>query len=322
VTVVAGVTTVAFLLVEVLPGDPARMLLGPHASAADVARARSLYALDEPLPRRYARFWSRLVHAPHAGDAPDAHASCASALGLHLDLGTSARFRKPVVDLLAAKVPRSIELGLAALAIQLVLGVGAGVLAATRRGTAWDRAVVGATLVGSAAPSFLLGLMLQYVLAYRLRLLPYDGFGATPAEHAKSLLLPALTLGLLGTAIYARLVRDELATLLALDHVRTARAKGASRARVLVVHALRNALVPVATLAALDLGTMVGGAVVTEKLFRWPGVGQLAVEALLERDGPVILGTVLLSSMAIVAATIALDVVHVALDPRLRRPPR
>ncbi len=321
--VVLGVTTIAFALAEVLPGDPARMLLGPQASAADVAHAREVYGLDQPLPKRYARFWGRLVHVARAGDAAGAHASCARAAGrVHLDLGTSPYFRKPVVELLLAKAPRSIELGLAALAVQLALGVGAGLLAASRRGTGWDRAVVGATLVGASAPSFLLGLLLQYVLAYQLHVLPYDGYGATPAEHARSLVLPALTLGLLGTALYARLVRDELGTILAQDYVRTARAKGASATRVLLVHALRNALVPVATLAALDLGTMVGGAVVTERLFRWPGVGQMAVEALLNRDGPVILGTVLMSSCAIVVATLALDLVYLALDPRLRRPAR
>jgi peptide/nickel transport system permease protein len=298
------------------------MLLGPQASAADVAHAREVYGLDQPLPRRYARFWGRLAHLRRGGDAPAAHASCATLGPVHVDLGTSAYFRKPVVDLLGAKLPRSIELGLAALLVQLTLGVGAGVFAAARRGTAWDRAVVGATLVGASAPSFLLGLLLQYVLAYRLGWLPYDGWGTTPAEHARSLVLPALTLGLLGTALYARLTRDEVGGALAQDYSRTARAKGASGARVLVVHALRNALVPIATLAALDLGTMVGGAVVTERLFRWPGVGQLAVDALLNRDGPVITATVLLSSTAIVAATIALDLVHLALDPRLRRPSR
>lgn len=318
--VVLGVTTIAFALAEVLPGDPARMLLGPQPSAADVAHAREVYGLGRPLPARYGLFWSRLVHRAPTSDKAEAHASCwAIGLGMHLDLGQSAYFRKPVIDLLKARAPRSIELGLTALVLQLVLGIGAGLVAASHRGTRWDRAIVGATLVGASAPTFLLGLLLQYVLAYRLHLLPYDGYGTSAVEHARSLVLPALTLGLLGTALYARLVRDELSTLLGQDFVRTARAKGASPLRVLFVHALRNALVPVATLAALDLGTMVGGAVVTEKLFRWPGVGQMAVDALLNRDGPVITATVLLSSVTIVLATLALDLVYLALDPRLRR---
>src|SRR5262249_16881968 len=149
------------------------------------------------------------------------------------------------------------------------------------------------------------------------RLLPYDGYGATPAEHLASLVLPALTLGLCGAAFYARIARDELGSLLEQDFLRAARAKGASRARGLVVHALRNALVPIATLAALDLGTMVGGAVITEKLFRWPGVGQMAIEALLNRDGPVIFGTVLFASLAVVASTLLVDLAQLALDPRI-----
>src|SRR5262249_55066936 len=152
------------------------------------------------------------------------------------------------------------------------------------------------------------GALLQYLLAYKLEILPLDGFGATPAEHLRCLVLPALTLGVFGSALYARLLREELAGVLGEDHVRTARAKGASRARGLVVQALRNALVPVATLAALELGTLVGGAVVTERLFRWPGVGQMAVEALLNRDAPAVFGTVLFTSAAVVAATLLVDV--------------
>ncbi len=163
----------------------------------------------------------------------------------------------------------------------------------------------------------MIGPALQYVLAYKLRLLPYDGYGATAADHLRSLVLPALTLGVFGSALYARIVREELGTLLRQDFIRTARAKGAL-ACALVVHALRNALLPLATLAALDLGALAGGAIVTEKLFRWPGVGSMAVEALQNRDGPLLVGTVLFSAAAIVLATVALDLAALAIDPRLR----
>jgi peptide/nickel transport system permease protein len=327
--VVVGVTTLSFVVAQLLPGDPARMMLGPQASSEDVAHARALYGLDLPqrnplrrLAVQYARYWSRLIHRGPAPvdrrtDAP--HRSCASlGVGVHLDLGFSFSHRKPVVDLLAARIPRSAELALAAVLVQLGLGLGLGLVAAARRGTAWDEAAIGAALVGISAPTFLLGLLLQYVFAYRLGVLPYDGYGATPAEHLRSLVLPALTLGIAGSAFYARLARDELGGLLAQDFVRTARAKGASPARVLVVHALRNALVPIATMAALELGVLVGGAVVSEKLFRWPGVGQLAVDALQNRDAPVIFGTVLFTSAAVVLSTLLLDVVTALLDPRLR----
>lgn len=328
VLVIVGVTTLSFVVTQLLPGDPARMMLGPQASAADVAHVRELYGLEKPLhvsyprywARQYALYWGRLVHLgpPPIGDKRHKdHRSCASlALGVHVDLGFSFHYRKPVVDLLAAKIPRSIELALAALAVQLALGVGVGLAAAAKRGTAWEEAAVGATLLGVSAPTFLLGLVLQYVLAYKLRWLPYDGHGTTAADHLRSIVLPALTLGVFGSALYARIVRDEVGGLLEQGFVRTARAKGASGARVLVVHALRNALAPIATMAALDLGTLVGGAIVTEKLFRWPGVGQMTVEALLNRDAPVIFGTVLFTSSAVVASTVALDLVFAWIDPR------
>ncbi len=189
-------------------------------------------------------------------------------------------------------------------------------MAAARRGTVWDEGAIGLALVGISAPTFLLGLMLQYIFAYRLGVLPFDGDGSTPAEHLQALVLPAATLGVFGSALYARLVRDELSGILGQDYVRTARAKGASPLRVLLVHGLRNALV--VTIAALELGALLGGAIVTEKVFRWPGVGQLAVEALLNRDAPVIFGTVLFTSAAVVTATLVLDLVYVVLDPRLR----
>lgn len=320
--VVFGVTTASFVIAAVLPGDPVRMLVGPQASAADVAHVRKVYGLDEPIGRRYVAYWRHLVH--RGGPLPDKrggeHESCASlGAGVHVDLGFSYHQRRPVADLVAERLPRTLGLALAALTIQLAFGLGAGVVAAARRGTAVDDALIGATLIGVSAPTFLSGLVLQYVLAYRLRLLPYDGFGTTFADHLRCVVLPATTLGIFGAALYARLARDEMIGVLAREHVRTARAKGASKARTVVVHGLRNALLPIATVALLDLGTLVGGAVVTERLFRWPGLGALAVDALLNRDGPVLLATVLVSSTAIVLSTLILDVVYVVLDPRLRR---
>jgi len=334
VVVIVGVTSIAFVMANVLPGDPARMLVGPQASAEDVSRAREIYGLDRPLWEQYERFWTRLLHIrPAPGEEPSpedpgalTHRSCAdTGIGIHLDLGFSFQYRKPVVDVLADKIPRSLELALAALCIQLVLGLAIGTFAAARRGSRWDEAAIGAALLGVSAPTFVLGLFLQYVLAHKLRWLPYDGYGSTPSEQLASLVLPALTLGIYGTAMYARIVRDELITILAQDHMRTALAKGASRARALFVHGLRNALVPVATLAALDLGTLVGGAIVTEQVFRWPGVGQMAVYALQNRDGPLIIGTVVFASTAVVFVTLVLDLSYALLDPRLRptgAPPR
>ncbi|MRG90638.1 ABC transporter permease [Polyangium spumosum] len=321
--VVYGVTLVSFALVHVLPGDPVRLLVGPQASARDVARAREVYGHGGPLGVQYLRFLRRLVHTG-AGPTAEArkdleHRSCAALGPVHFDLGHSFHYRRPVVDLVAAKLPRSLELALAALLVQLTVGLGLGITTAARRGTRWDELGAGLSLLGISAPTFLTGLALQYLLAHRLGLLPYDGIGKTPGEHLRSLVLPALTLGIYGSALYARLVRAELGAALAEDHVRMALAKGASRARALVVHGLRTALVPVTTLAVLDLGALVGGAVVTERLFRWPGMGQMAVESLLNRDGPVIVATVLVASIAVVLSTLLVDLLAPLLDPRIDR---
>ncbi|MEZ4312194.1 MAG: ABC transporter permease [Polyangiaceae bacterium] len=246
------------------------------AGAGEDKRARDIYGLDRPVWERYARFWGRLVHTgPRVIDPKKdrEHRSCgAVALGVHVDLGFSFHWRKPVVDLLAAKMPRSLQLGFAAFVVQAVLGIGLGLFAASRRGSRWDEATLGVTALGWSAPVFLVGLLLQYVLAYRLRVLPYDGFGRTPEEQLRSVVLPAITLGARHRAVRAAHARRGGHGARA-DFQRTARAKGASRARVLFVHALRAAAVPIVTIAALDLGTMVGGAIVTEKMFRWPGVG-------------------------------------------------
>ena len=184
-----------------------------------------------------------------------------------------------------------------------------------RRGSWIDRLLVGVSLLGISAPTFLIALLLQYVLAYELRWLPLDGFGTTLVEHARCLVLPALTLGIYGTAYYTRLVRDEMSVLMRQDWVRTARAKGLSAWRVVVRHALRNALVPVVTAVGLDFGGLMGGAIVTESVFRWPGLGDLSVKATLNRDGPVVVACVVVTSIAIVASNLVVDLICARLDP-------
>jgi len=169
-----------------------------------------------------------------------------------------------------------------------------------------------------SAPTFVIGLFLQWLLAYRLRLLPLDGYGESLIEHLASVVLPALTLGIFGAAYYTRMVRDEMIGQLSQDYVRTAAAKGASRRAVLVRHALRNALMPIVTVLGLEVGTLVGGAIVTESIFRWPGIGSLSVSAMLDRDGPVVMGCVIVTALAVVLSTIAVDLAYGFLDPRSR----
>jgi len=224
-----------------------------------------------------------------------------------------------VVAVLGDCVPRTFLLALAAVFLQVLFGVSAGVVAASRRNTSLDRLAVGVSLLGISAPTFLIGILLQFLFARVLRVLPSDGFGLTMREHVVCGVLPALTLGIFGAAYYTRLMRDEMIGLLHQDYVRTARAKGLREVSVVLRHALRNALVPLVTVIGLDLGALMGGAIVTETLFRWPGLGRASVQAVLDRDGPVIVGAVLVTSSAIVLMSVLVDFLYVVLDPRVRR---
>jgi peptide/nickel transport system permease protein len=326
--VVWVVVSLTFAINELLPGDPARMVAGQQARPADVARIREQLGLDRPPIVRYVRFLGRLVHVgPAAVDrhADPAHATCGvlfgvGGRGLHVDFGKSFQMRQPVVDIVAERLPRTFALAVVAVVFQLLLGVVTGVAAAARRGSPWDRLLVSVTLVGISVPTFLLALGLQIVFARELRLLPLDGFGQSPAEHLRCVILPALTLGIYGAAYYTRLVRDEMIGILRRDWIRTARAKGAAPFRVVTAHALRNATLPVLTAVALDFGALLGGAIVTESVFRWPGLGELSVRATLDRDGPVLLGCVLVASLAVVATNLVVDVAYARLDPRITAP--
>lgn len=322
VFVVWATVTIAFLVNQGLPSDPARMVAGPQARPQDVAKIRKSLHLDDPLRVQYIYFLRRLVHIGGTDTTSKAvaaeHGTCANVWRIHFDLGKSYQQRRPVVTILAERLPRTIFLALAAALVQVLLGVTAGVVAASRKKTTADRVAVGGSLLGISAPTFVIGVFLQWLFGYRLQLLPLDGWGSTTSEHLASVVLPALTLGMFGAAYYTRIVRDEMIGQLAQDYVRTARAKGLSRSSVVLKHALRNALMPIVTILGVEIGTLVGGAIVTESIFRWPGIGSLSVTALLDRDGPVIMGCVIVTSLAVVLTTVAVDLVYTALDPRLR----
>jgi len=321
VLVIWAVVSLTFVVSNVLPSDPARMVAGPQARPADVARIRQQLGLDRSLASQYASFITRLVHLgpTHVEKGDARHATCATTGFLHFDLGKSYQLRRPVVDVLGERLPRSLMLAVGAVFLQVLLGVGAGILAARFHKKPLDTALLGLSLLGVSAPTFILGLGLQYVLARRLHLLPLDGFGHTATEHAYCLILPALTLGLVGAAYYTRIVREDMLGVLPQDFIRTARAKGATETRVLLRHALGMVWLPIITMIGMDLGALVGGAVVTEALFRWPGIGALSVTALLDRDGPMIVGTVLVTSTAIVLSNVLVDLLYGVLDPRIRR---
>jgi peptide/nickel transport system permease protein len=313
-----AVVTATFFVYSVLPSDPAQVIAGPQARPADVARIRSELGLDRPVAERYARFVRGLVRLRGDGGKGSDEATALWLGPVGIDLGVSYLKHKPVVALLGRALPPTLLLGSLALLVEVFIATSAGVLAAVRRHTVLDWGVVALSLVGISAPTFVTGLVLQYLFAEGWRLLPLDGYGTTPFEKFTAAILPALTLGLYGAASSTRLVREEMIGLLRTDYVRTARAKGQGPFAVIVLHALRNALLPLVTVLGLSAGGLIGGAIVTEKLFRWPGLGALGVDAIVERDGPVIIGVVLLLSAVVIGSNLLVDFAYLLLDPRTR----
>jgi peptide/nickel transport system permease protein len=287
-----GVTCVAFLLVS-LSGDPAFILLPPEAGDEQRAAFRRLYGLDHPLPVQYARYVAQVARG---------------------DFGTSFAFERPALAVVLERVPATLELTSAALALGIAIGLPAGILAAVRAGTMADRAVMAIVLVGQSVPTFWLGLLLIRIFAVNLQWLPVSGRGTW-----LQLVMPALVLALYLAALLARITRSEMLEALAQDYIRTARAKGLSERAVTVGHALKNALLPVVTLIGLQLGALLGGAVITETVFAWPGVGTLVFDAILRKDYPVVLAAVELVAAAFIVINMSLDLLYGYLDPRLRR---
>jgi peptide/nickel transport system permease protein len=295
--VVWFVVTATFAMLVAIPADPAKVLLGPTSEPAAVARARAHYCLDEGLLVQYGCWLDRVARG---------------------DLGESFRSKRPVAQLLAERAWPTAQLALAAIVLQLLIGVPLGVLGAVRRGRWPARAVELLELIVQSAPSFVVGAVLLYVVAYRWDLLPIGGYGEGGWDRVRHLVLPAATLAALGVAYYSRAIRAELEDVLDADYIRTARAKGLPERAVILRHGLRSALGPLVTLVGLDLGVLLGGAFVIEQLYAWPGIGREVLQAIVELDLPVILGAVLVSAIAIAIANLLADLAQVWLDPRLR----
>lgn len=289
--VVLGVCTLVFLLIHLVPGDPVEAMLGENAQVADREALRQALGLDRPLGEQYLAYLQRLAR---------------------LDLGLSFQDRRPVAAILGERLPATLELTLAALALALLLALPLGVLAAHHRGSPLDSGAMGLSLVGISIPNFWLGPLLILVFSLWLGWTPVSG-----REGPASLILPALTLGTGMAAILARMVRGSILEVLGEDYVRTARAKGLSERRVLWGHALRNAWLPILTLIGLQLGGLLGGAVITETVFAWPGIGSLLVEAIQSRDYPVVQACVLLVSLSYVFVNTLTDLVYGWVDPRI-----
>ncbi len=293
--VLFAITVLSFALLHLAPGDPAQILLrnqGALLTQTTVEKMRAELGLDQPLPVQYWR-WLRGA--------------------VRLDFGVSFRTGQPVAELLLGRLGATVELAAAALVLALLWSVPLGILAAVYRDTLLDHASRLLALVGASMPSFWLGLLLIYAFAVQLGWFPVLGRGSL--AH---LVLPAITLALSLAPVYMRLIRANLCDALREDYIRTARAKGASERRVILRHGLRTALIPVVTLFGMTLAHLLGGTVVVETIFAWPGIGQLAVEAILNRDFPVVQAFVLLLSLAFALANLAVDLFYVLLDPRIR----
>jgi peptide/nickel transport system permease protein len=290
--VLLAVATITFGLLYLLPADPARLVAGRSASPESVAMVRKELGLDRPLYERYVRYLGGLLRG---------------------DLGRSYMQRTEVRELILSRLAPTLQLTFLGIFAELAIGLPLGILAAVSSGRIWDRLVTVWAFAMVAAPQFALGLLLLYTFGYLWPIFPLGGYGSW--QHA---VLPALTLGLTGGGWYARMARSSLREVLANDYVRTAKAKGLSPWVVLGKHALRPALLPIVAMVGADLGVFMGGVVVVEAVFGWPGIGQLAWQAIQQVDIPIVLGVVLVTAASVVVGNLLADLMYTVLDPRVR----
>jgi peptide/nickel transport system permease protein/oligopeptide transport system permease protein len=287
-----GVSVVVFMMVRLLPGDPARIVAGVLASEDDVQNIRHQLGLDEPGPVQYVGFLARLVH---------------------FDLGTSVRSGQPVMYEVLARLPWTIELAATSIAVAATVGIVGGLIAALYHNQQLDVVISALMLFGISMPVYWFGLMLIIVFAIKLQWLPAAG-----SQDPGAWVLPTMTLAAFSVALIARMTRSTMVEVLRADYVRTARAKGLVEGAVIYGHALRNAMLPIVTVVGHQFGTLLGGAVLTETVFGWPGMGQLLVDALFARDYPVVQGIVLTFSALFILVNLFVDVLYGVIDPRIQ----
>src|SRR5512146_2433064 len=285
--------SVVFFLIHLVPGDPILQMLGGNVSAADLQAARHAYGLDVPLGQQYVHYWVGVLHG---------------------NLGTSIRFNQSVTKIILQAYPATIQLTLAALLVAIVISIPAGVRSALRRNTWEDRTLSFVSLLGLSFPNFALGPILILFFAIKLGWLPVSGSGSL--EH---LVLPAITMGGALAAILTRMVRTSMLEELGQDYIRTARAKGLPERTVVYRHALRNAMIPVLTVVGLQFGALLAGAIVTETIFSWPGIGRLTIQAIANRDYYLVQGCILAIGLTYVAVNFATDLLYSAVNPRIRQ---
>jgi peptide/nickel transport system permease protein len=293
------VTIVVFVLLRLSPGDPLVIYAGEERDPVALAALRVEYGLDRSMPEQYVAW---ITHAVQG------------------DLGRSLRTRQPVLESIVERLPATLELGIAALLLSVTVAMIVGTLSAVRRNSPLDLLATGFTLAGVSLPNFFLGLLLILVLSLAIRIFPPGGYTALREdvwENLRHLILPAITLATASMAVNMRQVRSSLLETFSQDYMRTARAKGLRETTIVVRHALKNALIPVVTIVGLQVGAIIEGAIITEQIFSWPGIGKLAVDSINGRDYPVVQAVVLVSALSFMASTLIVDVLYAWLDPRI-----
>jgi len=291
ILILFGVTLITFCLSFLMPADPVRMLAGRSATQATVESIRRELGLDKPLPVQYIKYVSRLVQG---------------------DLGRSYKQKTQVSELIMSRLPATLLLMAGTIFFELLIGLPAGILAATKRGKSADNWIMALSFTGVSIPQFVLGLLLLYMFAHIIPIFPLGGYGSL-----KHLILPALTLGISGGGWYSRMMRSSMVDVLRQDFIRTARSKGLTERAVVLVHALRNAILPVIAMIGLDIGIFMAGAVVVESVYGWPGIGQMAWQAIQMVDIPIIMGATLVAAVGIVLGNLLADLVIPFIDPRV-----
>lgn len=290
--ILLGITAITFLLLYVLPADPVRQIAGRAATAQTVANIRHQLGLDQPVWIQYSQYLWGLLHG---------------------DMGRSYLQKTEVATLISSRLPATLILMVAGIFCELVIGLTLGIIASLWRGRALDQGLMVSSFIAVSAPQFVVGLLLLYFFAVKLNWFPIGGYGS--ASHV---VLPALTLGIMGSGWYSRMMRSSMIDVLRADFIRTARAKGLSRLRVILRHAIPNAILPIIAMIGIDIGIFMGGIVIVESVFGWPGLGQLTWQAIQRVDIPIIMGVTLVSAAAIVLGNFLADIVTPLIDPRIR----
>ena len=293
--ILLGVATIVFILMFIVPGDPARLLMGQHGDEKTLAAIRHEMGLDRPIYIQYSRFIAKLLRG---------------------DLGMSYRQKRPVAQIIRERFPATAKLAFVSMLLAVIIGMSTGIIAATFRNTIYDWVVMVLSLTGISMPVFWLGMMLILVFASGLGWFPVGGYGQS--GDFRHLFLPAISLAAISIGYIARMMRSSMLEVIGKDYIRTARAKGLSEMAVILRHALRNAFIPVITIIGINFASLLGGAVATETVFAWPGLGRATVDAIRMRDLPVVEGCVIFLAFIFVIANLIVDLSYAWLDPRIR----